>query len=240
MFKHFTGTDDISGWARDLPSALEYNWGYTIGVLRNSAFQDFLDKYPRERDPFIVAESATDTVTSELGFKTTDGRTLKPKDYITEFEKFVRENPEHIEAIRILLERPADWNTEALSELRNKLATRPEQFTEARLRVAYQHALADIISIVHHAARREPLLTAEERVNQAMKNVRAKNQFTPQQEKWLELIRQHLIGNLSIGQDDFNLVVIQNAGGTWSRVNRDFDGKLPEVIRQINEAVAAV
>jgi len=70
--------------------------------------------------------------------------------------------------------------------------------------------------------------------------VRAKNQFTPQQEEWLELIRQHLIGNLSIGQEDFNLVVIQNAGGTWTRVNRDFGGKLPEVIHQINEAVAAV
>jgi hypothetical protein len=54
------------------------------------------------------------------------------------------------------------------------------------------------------------------------------------------LIRQHLIGNLLIGQDDFNLVVIQNAGGTWQRVNRDFGGKLPDVIQQINEAVAAV
>jgi len=49
-----------------------------------------------------------------------------------------------------------------------------------------------------------------------------------------------LVENLSIGQDDFNLIVIQNAGGTWQRVNRDFGGKLPEVIHQINEAVAAV
>lgn len=240
MFQQFTGTEDVAGWASDLTRTLEDNWGYTINILRNPAFIDFLDDYPRERDPFIVAESATDVVTSELGFKTTDGRTLKPKDYITEFENFVRENPEHVEAIRILLERPSDWNTDALKELRNKLATRPEQFTEARLRVAYQHALADIISIVHHAARREPLLTADERVNQAMKQVRAKNQFTPQQEKWLELIRQHLIGNLSIGQDDFNLVVIQRAGGTWQHVNRDFGGKLPELIQQVNEAVAAV
>lgn len=240
MFMQFTGTEDIVAWARDLPSALDDNWGYTINVLRNPGFQELLDKYPRERDPFIVAESAMDTVSMELGFKTADGRTLKPKDYIAEFETFVRENPQHIEAIRILLERPADWNTDALGELRTKLATRPEQFTEARLRVAYQHALADIISMVHHAARREPLLTAEERVNQALKRVRAQNQFTPQQEKWLELIHKHLIENLSIGQEDFNLVVIQNAGGTWSRVNRDFGGKLPEVIRQINEAVAAV
>ena len=208
--------------------------------MRNLAFQDLLANYPRERDPFIVAESAMDTVTSELGFKTADGRLLKPKDYIAEFERFVQENPEHIEAIRILLERPVDWNTDALKELRDKLATRPEQFTDARLRRAYQHALADIISIVHHAARKEPLLTADERVNQAMKQVRTKNNFTEQQEKWLEVIRKHLVENLSIGQDDFNLILIQNVGGTWQRVNRDFGGKLPEVIQQINEAMAAV
>jgi type I restriction enzyme R subunit len=168
-FKQLTGTEDVAAWARDLPDALDDNWAYTIGILRNPAVRDFLDTYPRERDPFIIAESATDTVTSELEFKTADGRMLKPKDYIAEFERFVRENPERIEAIRILLERPADWNTGVLKELRDKLATRPEQFTEKRLRIAYQHALADIISIVHHAARREPLLTAEERVNQAMK-----------------------------------------------------------------------
>ncbi len=240
MFKQFTGTEDVSAWARDLPSALEDNWAYVIGVLRSPSFQDFLQRYPREHDPFIVAESATDSITSELGFKTADGRTLKPNNYIAEFEKFVRENPEHVEAIRILLERPADWNTDALRELRDKLEARPERFTEPRLRRAYQRALADIISMVHHAARQEPLLTAEERVNQAMKHVRDKNNFTEPQEKWLELISRHLVQNLSIGQDDFNLVVIQNAGGTWQRVNRDFGGKLPEVIRQINEAVAAV
>ena len=240
LFKQFTGTEDISAWASDLPSALDDNWAYTIGILRNPAFQDLLANYPRERDPFIVAESAMDTVTSELGFKTADGRLLKPKDYIAEFERFVQENPEHIEAIRILLERPVDWNTDALKELRDKLATRPEQFTDARLRRAYQHALADIISIVHHAARKEPLLTADERVNQAMKQVRTKNNFTEQQEKWLEVIRKHLVENLSIGQDDFNLILIQNVGGTWQRVNRDFGGKLPEVIQQINEAMAAV
>jgi len=239
-FRAFTGTDDVSAFARDLPAALDNNWAYTITTLQNPEFQRLLDNYPRTRSYFIIAESAEDTVTMQEGFKTTDGRFLKPSDYIAEFEKFVRENPEHVEAIRILLERPADWNTDALRELRAKLQARPEQFTEARLRVAYRHALADIISIIHYAARREPLLTAEERVNRAVAQVRAKNYFTEQQTKWLELIRSHLIANLAIESDDFNLVLIQNVGGTWQRVNRDFGGKLPEVIQQINEAVAAV
>jgi len=240
LFQIYTGTEDIAAFARDLPDALEDNWAYTIGVLRNPAFQELLDKYPRAHDPFIVAESVQDQVAVDYSFKTADGRILKPSDYITAFETFVRENPDHVEAIRILLERPADWSTDALKELRDKLAARPERFTEERLRIAYHRALADIISMVHHAARREPLLTAEERVNRAIALVRARNQFTPQQDKWLDLIRQHLIGNLSIGADDFNLVVIQNAGGTWQRVNRDFSGNLPTILKQINEAVAAV
>ncbi len=34
----------------------------------------------------------------------------------------VRDNPVKIEAIRILLDRPRDWNPDALEELRKKLA----------------------------------------------------------------------------------------------------------------------
>ena len=92
------------------------------------------------------------------------------------FARFVRENPEQIEAIRILLERPRDWKTEALNELRQKLSL--NRFDEKDLQKAhklvYNKALADIISMVKHAARQEePILTAEERVDRAMEKVTA-------------------------------------------------------------------
>ena len=48
-----------------------------------------------------------------------------------------------------------------------------------------------------------------------------------------------MVDNLSIGRDDFEDVpILANAGG-WGRANRDFGGELPEVLRVLNEAVAA-
>jgi type I restriction enzyme R subunit len=177
-------------------------------------------------------------VVSGYLIRTAAGPAVRPDDYLAAFEQFVRENPDHIEAIRILLERPSDWRTDALRELRQKLATRPERFTQDNLRRAYQHELADIISIVKHAGVGEPLLSAEERVNRALARIRAGKTFTPEQERWLELIRNHLIENLAIDKEDFDLLAFTRVGATWGRVNRDFKGTLVEVLAEINEAMA--
>lgn len=242
MAKQFVPDGDIGAFAASLARRLDSEWAPTMAVLRDPNFLAFLEKYPRPKRTFIEALEAVDSVTSEIVFRTADGRALKPGDYLTAFSQFVRENPAQIEAIRILLDRPRDWSTNALAELRQKLQTQPERFTEENLRRAYQHELADIISIVHHAAEGDPLMSAEQRVDRAMARVgdgRAPRELTPPQLKWFELIRRHLIANLTIERDDFELIEFQNAGATWNRVNSDFGGALEEIILRLNEAIAA-
>ena len=163
---------------------------------------------------------------------------MRPDDYLADFERFVRENPEHVEAIQVLLDRPADWRTDALRELRDRLAAQPDGFNDERLRRAYKHPLADIISMVKHAASGEPLLSAEERVDCALAIVRSGQTFTVEQERWLALIRDHLIENLAIDRDDFSLLTFTRAGATWGHVDHDFDGQLADVMTRINEAMA--
>jgi len=131
-----------------------------------------------------------------------------------------------------------------LSELRKKLASAPEHFTEENLRLAHQvhyhKALVEIISMVKHAVReQEPLLTAEERVKQALAKVTAGREFTVEQAKWLDRIKSHLVENLSISQGDFDLVPVLSDPGGWGRANRDFNQRLDELLKQMNEAVAA-
>lgn len=232
-----SGTD-IGEFARSLPERLEQNWSETMAPLRREEFLDYLESYPRAPRTFIIAESVEDFVVSEYLFRTADGRELKPEDYLIAFERFVRENPDHIEAIRILLSRPAEFRTVHLKELRDKLAARPERFTEANLHRAYQNNLADIISIVRHAARREPLLTAQQRVSRAMARVRTGRTFTPEQEGWLELIQAHLIENLVVEKADFSAIPFSRRGA-WSPANKAFEGGLEELLSQINEAMAA-
>lgn len=238
-FKPFIPNGDISAFARDLPTAIENDWAATMRVLRDAEFQRLLNEYKRAKRIFTIAEGAEDFVTSGYVIRTADGKVVRPDDYLRAFETFVRENPEHIEAIRILLERPADWKTDALKELRAKLAATPQHFTQENLRRAYQHQLADIISIVKHAANHEqPLLSAEERVDRAMQNVFAGQHLSTEQQKWLDLIRRQLVANLAIERADFELLDFERAGATWKRVDGDFGGQLEMMLNRLNEAVA--
>jgi type I restriction enzyme R subunit len=235
----FIPEGDVGAFARSVPRDLEDGFAATMRILQNPNFQELLLNYPRAKQPFVVAYEFEDAVSSAYLFRTTDGRELKPEDYLAAFGAFVRENPDHIDAIRILLERPTGWNTEALTELRQKLAARPERFTEANLRKAYHHELADIISMVKTAARNEPLLAARERVERSVERITAGRHLTAEQGRWLDLIKEHLTINLAIEKADFDEIPIFTRAGAWGQASKAFDGRLEELIRQLNEAIAA-
>jgi type I restriction enzyme R subunit len=232
QFAAFIPDVNIGSFAASLPERLEKDWDDIMRVLRNDAFLKLCENYPRAERIFIVAPTE-DVVSSEFLFRTTDGRDLKPEDYLVAFERFVKENPERVEAISILLSKPRDFRTAELRELRLKLASRPERFTEENLRRAYHRELADIISMVRHAALNEPLLDASERVDRALLRFREGKTFTAEQERWLELIRAHLIENLVVDEADFRLIPFSRHGG-WNKANTVFDGKLKQVLEEIN------
>ena len=52
-------------------------------------------------------------------------------------------------------------------------------------------------------------------------------------------IRQHLVENLTIDRDDFEVIPILADAGGWGRANRAFDGNLSELVQTLNEAIAA-
>ena len=100
--------------------------------------------------------------------------------------------------------------------------------------------MVDIISMVKHAAREDaPLLTAEERVNAALQKLTIANSITEEQQQWHDRIRVHLIENLSIEQDYFEELPVFTRFGGWGKANRVFGNKLHDLLKQINEAVAA-
>ena len=244
LFAAFVPDGDLNAYARSLPERLRHDFTLEMELLRNQAFQDLLVRYPRPPRTFTIGYDVEDTVTSQFLVKGADGKEYKPEDYLVAFERFVRENPDHVEAIRVLLDRPRDWSTDALSELKAKLTRAPQRFTLDNLeRVHKEHygkALVDIISMVKHAAdEKHPLLTAEERVRLAVVKVGADRDLSEEQRAWLERIREHLVQNLSISKDDFASVPVLDRAGGWGVANRVFQGQLDEIIRRLNEAVAA-
>ncbi|PYT97537.1 MAG: restriction endonuclease subunit R [Acidobacteria bacterium] len=244
LFAAYVPNGDIGEYAADLPGKLRQDFTGTMALLRDKNFQDLLVNYPRAPRIFIRAYETEDTVTSEWLVRGADGREYRTEDYLSAFGRFVQENPNKIEAIRILLGRPKDWNTAVLGELRTKLAATTERFSEEHLRKAheiqYRKALVDIISMVKHAADdQRPLLTAEERVKLAFAHVTTGRTFTPEQQQWLNLIEAHLIENLTIDLGDFDLLPVFARKGGLSQATRVFAGQLQDLIVQFNEAVAA-
>ncbi|MCK4789537.1 MAG: hypothetical protein KAV87_37695 [Desulfobacteraceae bacterium] len=205
---------------------------------------DLCENYPRPKKKFLRADTAEDYVSSRIIFRAKDGRELGPEDYLQEFKRFVKENPEHIEALEILMNRPKDFDAGQLKALKETLAAQPEdlvdKFTEKNLRRAYNKELADIISMIRHAATGGELLTIEQRVNKAFMKVKSDRSFNEQQEKWLELIKRHLLENLLMEKEDMDyLPIFTREGASWGKLNKVFDGKLKTIIHEINQAVAA-
>ncbi len=244
QFVKFIPDGDVGAFAAGLKDALAKSFTPTMKLLRDEQFQRLLTEYKRPPKVFVVAYDSVDEVSSVRLFRDGAGKEYKPEDYLQAFARYVRDNPEQIEAINILRERPRDWGTAALDELQRKLAAANERFTVENLRRAheihYRKALVDIISMVKHAAEEEqPLLTAEQRVVGALTRITQGVTFTPEQQEWLERIRAALIENLSIDEEDFkNVQVLERAGG-WARANRAFDNNLRELLPRINEAIAA-
>src|SRR5262249_13409419 len=132
-FEPFIPNGDMGAFAGSLVQELKNRFTDTMKILRDAEFQRLLVEYKRRQRTFLIAHETQDTVSSEWRVRGADGKEYKPADYLAAFAAFVKDNPEHVDAIAILLQRPKDWNTGALSDLRDKLAATPQRFTERTL-----------------------------------------------------------------------------------------------------------
>lgn len=243
-FATFVPDGDLAAYAKNLALALHNSFTPTMGLLRNPDFQRLLQDYKRKPRVFFVAHTAQDEVSSEWLVRGLDGKEYKPDDYLTAFADYVGVHQSDIDAISILLKHPQNWNPDALKSLRDTLAATPQRFTVPNLQKAFElrrhKALADIISMVKNAAdAQNPLLNASERVERAMAAIRDGKAFTADQLVWLDRIRTHLRENLSIDQDDFDSQPVLSDYGGWGKALRVFNGHLPQLIQDINRAIAA-
>lgn len=239
LFGKFIPEGDMGRFAEAIPNSIRRNFSTTIRLLQNADFQRLLVEYPRAKRTFWRLEQANDEVSSETLVRF--GRFTGAEDYLQAFSRYVQANARKIQAFKVLLHRPKDWSPEVLEELRDIL--RQSEFDEKTLASAHRVAhrtLADIISMVRHAAQEEePVLTAEERVSRTMERLRQGHRFTPDQDKWLGLIQTHLVENLSISPEDFDLQPAFQRVGGLGRARQIFSKNFPVLLTDINATIAS-
>lgn len=240
-FSKYIPDGDMKSFADTLKYNIENNFIEIMNLLRNKDFQDLLENYPKPKKVFFRGYDIVDTVKDEVMFRVGSDY-QKPGDYLKLFEEFVKQNAEQIEAIEILLSRPSKWNTDVLEDLRDKLRKSdfPERDLQRGYELVYKKPLADIISIVKHALNNDvPIMTAQERVENVMKKIIENHSLNEDQINWLSYIREHLIKNLAISQEDFEIMPIFERQGGLTKARQIFGDDLERLIREINEALAA-
>ena len=103
---------------------------------------------------------------------------------------------------------------------------------------------ADLVPLVRFALEQQPVLEPfAESVNARFdswlaQKAAAGTTFAADQRAWLELIRDHVATSLSIEPEDFDYAPFSQRGGL-GRAAQIFGEKLPELLGELNEALAA-
>ncbi len=200
-------------------------------------------------------EQTIDTVSVdsvlEAGFSDDQANTI-----IRSFRQFIEENRDEITALQVLYQRPYRQRLRYadIKALADAMQLPPRSWTTDRLWEAYrqldiskvrgsgQRTLADIVSVVRYAIggseelapfadgvheRFEGWLTMQETAGRA---------FNPEQRRWLEAIRDHIAGSVSMEMGDFQYAPFNQQGGLGKAYELFGDG-LNGILEELNGAL---
>ena len=183
----------------------------------------------------------------------------RAKGVVQSFEKFIQDHKDEITALQILYNRPykQPLRFEDIKELANTIQKPPHLWTESQLWQAYaaldkskvkgttaKRILTDLVSLVRFAIHQDnELVPFPERVNANFKSWLAQQEtsgkkFTPEQRRWLEMIRDHIAANLGIDPSDFDYAPFAQEGGL-GKVHQLFGNDLNKIIDELNGTLAA-
>ena len=144
-----------------------------------------------------------------------------------------------IAALKLVVQRPQELTR---SELRNlRLELDAAGFTDTKIRRAWADAkneqiAASIIGFIRQAAIGDPLVPYGDRVRQAVQTILQQREWTEVQRKWINRIGSQLELEIVVDRAAFDAEPFAAQGG-WSRIDRVFNGKLEQVVRDINEQI---
>ncbi len=230
------------------------------GDRMTEALSPFLD--PQLREAILSAKTLIEQVIDEVtqdelisaGFDA--GAKDKAQAILQDFRAFLDDHRDQIEAIQILYSRPyrAGLRYRQVKELAAALQRPPlmlsapqqqlwklfEAVEPERVRGKGGKALVDLIAIVRHALHPdEPLVPVAEVIEARYQEwLSEKAPFLPDQQAWLDAIKNHIATSLSIEQDDFVETPFAQMGGL-GRVYDLFGDRLPSLLEELNDRLAA-
>ena len=205
----------------------------------------------RSYEQTIDAVSADSVI--EAGFSDDRANSI-----VQSFKEFIEENRDEIAALQVLYERPYRQRLSYadIKALADALQSPPRSWTTERLWVAYrqldssrvrgsgQRTLADIVSVVRYAiGGADELAPFADGVHERFSGWLAMQEtagraFTDEQIRWLEAIRDHIAGSVSIDLGNFQQAPFNQQGGLV-RAYHLFGEDLPALLEELNVELVA-
>lgn len=183
----------------------------------------------------------------------------KAKALVADFERFLEENKDEIDALQFFYAQPHSkrLSFKDIRALAEAIKAPPRSWTPEKLWRAYEtlsrdkvrgassrRLLTDIVSLVRFATHRDDELVpfgehVRERFEQWMAQQRQQGRaFTPEQLRWLEMMRDHVATSLEMTVEDLDYAPFAEAGGR-GKAAQVFGDELREVLAELNGVLAA-
>jgi type I restriction enzyme R subunit len=179
------------------------------------------------------------------------------KELVGAFQAFCQEHKDELDALTVLYSRPyaQRLTRKQLMELVAAIQRPPRQWTGEALWAAYERGekgrvrgaskgrlLTDVISLARHALGvDDELVSYADQAHARFENWLAQQankgrSFTDEQRAWLDLIRDRIVVDLEVRQDDFDETPFAERGGlgkAWSLFGEELEGIVDELNREL-------
>ncbi|MEO7328019.1 MAG: type I restriction-modification system endonuclease, partial [Minicystis sp.] len=194
-------------------------------------------KVPVRPYPIIVSHHADELREETHGYGPGNQR---PEDFLDGFRTFIQQNLNKLPALLVVTQRPRDLTRAQLRELRVLLDE--QGYSELSLRTAWRDRTnadiaASIIGFIRQSALGDALVPYDERVSRALVKVLASKKWTDPQRKWLERIGKQLKVETIVDREALDEGEFRNQGGGFERLNKQFEGKLDEILGDLRERI---
>ncbi len=209
----------------------------------------------KQKSDIVIDDVSTDAVISA------DYDLVQARQRIASFKKFIEDNKDELTALQILYNQPYGKQRltyAMIKELVRKLGDSPHYLTTADVWQAYKRLeksrvrgapldqqLTEIVSLVRFALGLNQVLEpfsiqVEQRFNLWMgRQKKAGMEFTPEQQDWLRLIRNHIAANVEISERDFSEIHFFSERGGLLRVRELFGMEAKNMLENLQLALVA-
>lgn len=235
LFNYNTKGEDIGDFIENLKSNKPRE---AVSKIKSvPGLWKFLDELKPSPAGTLVSEHEDRLLGIERGY----GKGQKPADYLDNFARFIQENQNRIEALKIVTSRPAELDRKSLKEL--LLALDQEGYNIPKLKSAWKETknediAADIISFIRTLSLGSSLVSHEERIKKAVNSIRGMKNWNRIQLKWIDRFELQLLKESILRKEDLDAPPFNDAGG-FERLNKLFEDQLEQVIAQLNQNLYA-